>query len=56
MTASANLAVTEPGRVISDVQKNYISALLSNYPGITVELDGSSFEEENHSLRGRIFS
>ena len=56
VTASANLAVTEPGRVISDIQKNYISALLSNYPGITVELDGSSFEErESLAERANLF-
>jgi multidrug efflux pump subunit AcrB len=56
VTASANLAVTEPNRVLRDVQKNYIGNLTSRYPGIAVELDGSSFEErESLAERGNLF-
>jgi multidrug efflux pump subunit AcrB len=56
VTASANLALTEPGRVLREVQRNYIDNLMSRYPGVSVELDGSSFEErESLAERSELF-
>ena len=56
VTASADLAIIEPGPVIADVKQNYLRELLSRYPGVTVELDGSSHEEqESLSERANMF-
>ncbi len=50
------MALTEPGRVLREVQRNYIDNLMSRYPGVSVELDGSSFEErESLAERGELF-
>ena len=56
VTASANLAVTEPGKVLRDIQRTYLDNLTSRYPGISIELDGSSFEErESLTERANLF-
>ena len=45
VSANADLAVVEPARAADDILKNYLPQLLQNYPGVTVDLDGSSMEE-----------
>ena len=56
VTASANLAVTEPGKVLRDIQRTYFDNLASRYPGISIELDGSSLEEsESLTERANLF-
>ena len=45
VTANADLSVVEPGRIADDLLKTYMPQLLRNYPGVSVDLDGSSMEE-----------
>ncbi len=45
VTANADLSVVEPGRIADDLLKTYMPRLLRNYPGVSVDLDGSSMEE-----------
>ncbi|MEQ9452877.1 MAG: efflux RND transporter permease subunit [Pseudomonadales bacterium] len=45
VTANADLAVVEPARVVDDVLENFVPTLLDNYPGVSVDLEGSSLEE-----------
>ena len=45
VTANADLATVEPARVVDQIMREYIPELLANYPGVTVELEGSSMEE-----------
>ncbi len=45
VTANADLAVVEPARIVDDVLNNFLPEMLSTYPGVSAELDGSSLEE-----------
>ncbi|NKC00197.1 MAG: MMPL family transporter [Pseudomonadales bacterium] len=45
VSANADLAVVEPARIADDLLANYIPQLLQSYPGVSVDLDGSSMEE-----------
>ena len=45
VSANADLAVVEPARVVDDLMQTHIPQLLQNYPGVSVDLDGSSMEE-----------
>ena len=45
VTANADLSVVEPGRIADDLLKTYMPRLLRNFPGVSVDLDGSSMEE-----------
>jgi len=45
VSANADLSVVEPARVVDDLMESHIPQLLQSYPGVTVDLDGSSMEE-----------
>ncbi len=45
VSANADLSVIEPARVVDDLMESHIPQLLQSYPGVTVDLDGSSMEE-----------
>jgi multidrug efflux pump subunit AcrB len=45
VSANADLSTVEPARVADDILQNYLPQLLQNYPGVSVDLDGSSMEE-----------
>lgn len=45
VSANADLSVVEPARIVDDLMESHIPQLLQSYPGVTVDLDGSSMEE-----------
>ncbi len=45
VTAKADVGVVEPARLVTQMQSEYIPQLLSSYPGVSVDLAGSSRDE-----------
>ena len=45
VTANADLNIVEPARVVDQILNDYAPNLLLNYPGVKIELQGSSLEE-----------
>jgi len=45
VTSNANVAVVEPARLVAQLQAQYLPDLLRAYPGVTVQLGGSSRDE-----------
>lgn len=46
VTADADLAVVEPGKVISEIRDDFMPELISRYSGVNYELQGASLEEQ----------
>ena len=46
VTANADLNIVEPARVVDQILNDYAPNLLLNYPGVKIELQGSSLEEK----------
>jgi multidrug efflux pump subunit AcrB len=47
ISANADVSRIQPSAVLSDLRLNFIPDLLSRYPGVNLELDGSSQEEQS---------
>ncbi len=45
MSASVDPRVTEPGRVVADVSRDFLPGLVARHPGVDWELAGGSLEE-----------
>ncbi|MFT7653850.1 MAG: multidrug efflux pump subunit AcrB [Limisphaerales bacterium] len=45
VTANADLNIVEPARVVDQILNDYAPNMLLNYPGVKIELEGSSLEE-----------
>jgi len=45
VTAEANKRVVEPGKVMADLEKNVLPALMKKYPGLSYGVSGSAEEE-----------
>jgi multidrug efflux pump subunit AcrB len=46
VTADADLAVIEPGKLIQEIRTDYMPGLVSRYSGVDFELEGASLEEQ----------
>ncbi len=45
VTANADVAMVEPARLMGQIQAQFLPQMLTAYPGVTANLDGSSLEE-----------
>ena len=45
MTAEANKQIVEPGKVISDIEQNFLPGLMKKYPGLSYGISGMAEEE-----------
>jgi multidrug efflux pump subunit AcrB len=45
VAAKADVSVVEPARLVTELQNEYVPELLASYPGVTVDLAGSSRDE-----------
>jgi len=46
VSAEADLAVVEPAKVLNEIRTDYMPQLMSQYSGISFELEGASLEEQ----------
>jgi multidrug efflux pump subunit AcrB len=47
VSANADLSVAEPLQIVNRVTRDFLPAMLVNYPGVNYELAGSSMEEQS---------
>ena len=45
VTAEANKQIVEPGKVISDIEQNFLPGLMKKYPGLSYGISGMAEEE-----------